>query len=237
MFLDIDNTLYDYESSLAEHVEALRREYATLSGFTREEFHARYWEGYARVPDAEKHDLLRASVDRYRERIWGEALAGIEEAPPAAAIARRFGELRDAALPPSPGLYDFLASARGRLDVGIISNGPGDLQRRKLRALGVHGRVRDDLVFISHEVGWDKPDARIFRRALERADVPADAALMVGDDPLNDHGAKAVGMRFALFHGKSGDPPPCATSPDRVVRTFHELAAWLGLRDSDARSR
>lgn len=228
VFLDIDNTLYDYESSVAEHVEVLRREFG-LDRFTPREFEDLYWKGNERVPEAEKHDLLHRDVDAYRERVWQEVLAAADGPVPAVAeIARRFSELRDTRLPPHAGMVDFVKAARGRRRVGIISNGPGGLQRRKLRALGVDALVDPDLVFISREVGWDKPDERIFRRALQAAAVDAAACLMVGDDPVNDHGSKAVGMRFALFQGKPLDPPACATPPDHVVRGFRDLAVLLG---------
>lgn len=46
------------------------------------------------------------------------------------------------------------------------------------------------------DVGYAKPDPRIFRAALERLAVPASAAVYVGDDSQVDiAGARAVGMR------------------------------------------
>lgn len=228
VFLDIDNTLYDYEESVREHVEVLRGEFG-LDRFTPQEFVDLYWKGNDRVPEAEKMDLLRRDVAAYRRRVWEEVLACAGgDCPPAAEISRRFAELRDTRLPPHPGMLDFVGAVRRSRRVGIISNGPGHLQRRKLAALKVEPLVEPGLVFISHEVGWDKPDERIFRRALAAAAVDPHACLMVGDDPVNDHGAKAVGMRFALFQGKPADPPACATPPDHVVRTWRELATLFG---------
>ena len=79
-----------------------------------------------------------------------------------------------------------------RYRLGIISNFDGRL-RRILRDLGIAEFF--DPVIISSEVGAEKPDAWIFKQALEHAAVAPEAALHVGDDPVRDwEGAAAVGL-------------------------------------------
>ena len=53
-------------------------------------------------------------------------------------------------------------------------------------------------VVLSSEEGADKPDPRIFRRALGQMDARPAETLHVGDEPAKDGGAEAVGMR--VFH-------------------------------------
>ncbi|MBA3387392.1 MAG: HAD-IA family hydrolase, partial [Chthoniobacterales bacterium] len=51
-------------------------------------------------------------------------------------------------------------------------------------------------IIISSEVGADKPDSFIFKRALDLAGVDATQALHVGDDPVHDwQGAAAAGLQ------------------------------------------
>ena len=58
--------------------------------------------------------------------------------------------------------------------VGIVTNGPPDLQREKLTATGLLSHV--DEVAISGELGWGKPDAAILESILDRLRVePTDA--------------------------------------------------------------
>ncbi len=52
-----------------------------------------------------------------------------------------------------------------------------------------------DAVLISSEVGADKPDPRIFARALQTLGVTASETWHVGDDPKRDWGAEALGLR------------------------------------------
>ncbi len=51
-------------------------------------------------------------------------------------------------------------------------------------------------VVTSAAVGAPKPDPAIFRTALERLGVAASRSLHVGDEPVDEEGARAAGMRF-----------------------------------------
>lgn len=92
-----------------------------------------------------------------------------------------------------PEVVETLERLRARHRLAVISNFDGRL-RAILEQLGV-SKYFESLV-ISSEVGADKPDALIFRRALELNRVAAPEALHVGDDPVRDwEGAAAAGIR------------------------------------------
>jgi putative hydrolase of the HAD superfamily len=58
---------------------------------------------------------------------------------------------------------------------------------------------RVDTTVFSYELGFRKPDPRIYQRALASVDVPAAEAIFVGDGGSNEHaGARAVGMSTVL---------------------------------------
>lgn len=79
----------------------------------------------------------------------------------------------------------------------IVSNADADVT-----ALCTHLAFADrvDLIVTSALVGWEKPDARTFRAALDPLGVAAAAALHVGDQPRSDVvGALGVGMRAVLL--------------------------------------
>ena len=103
--------------------------------------------------------------------------------------------------------------AIGRLvPLGLVTNGASDLQRRKLRALGIEEIFA--VVAISGEVGAAKPDGRIFLQALDRLGVAPTDSWHVGDSLARDvGGARAAGMQ-AVWLNRTGlqrtaaDPPP-----------------------------
>jgi len=93
-----------------------------------------------------------------------------------------------------PDVRDTLDALRGQgLKLGVVSNWDHRLPEL-LESLGL-APLFDALVY-SSDVGVEKPDPRIFESALRRLDLPAGAALHVGDGRLEDvEGAQAVGMR------------------------------------------
>ena len=83
------------------------------------------------------------------------------------------------------------------LVVGVISNSNGSV-RSILEATGLAPHL--DFVIDSAVVGVEKPDPRIFRLALERAGVPAGAAVYVGDlYSIDVLGARRAGLDAVLL--------------------------------------
>jgi putative hydrolase of the HAD superfamily len=85
-----------------------------------------------------------------------------------------------------------LEKLRLRFQLAVISNFDGRL-RFILWHLGIAKYF--DHVFVSSELGADKPDPEIFRRALKLIHLSPDQILHVGDDPERDWEAgKAAGL-------------------------------------------
>jgi putative hydrolase of the HAD superfamily len=82
-----------------------------------------------------------------------------------------------------PEVIDVLEKLRPRLQLAVISNFDGRL-RMILEQLGISKFFTH--VFLSSEIGADKPDPQIFRCALKFIDLSADQVLHVGDDPGRD---------------------------------------------------
>jgi putative hydrolase of the HAD superfamily len=98
-----------------------------------------------------------------------------------------------------PGVWDLypeatevLEALHGRFELAVISNFDGRL-RMILEHLGVSKFFAH--IFLSSELGADKPDPEIYRRGLGLNGVQPNEALHVGDDPERDwKGATAAGL-------------------------------------------
>jgi putative hydrolase of the HAD superfamily len=84
---------------------------------------------------------------------------------------------------------EVLEQLRPRFQLAVISNFDGRL-RFILQNLGISKYFLH--VFISSELGADKPDPEIFRRAVTMMHLNADEVLHVGDDPERDWKAAAA---------------------------------------------
>ena len=91
-----------------------------------------------------------------------------------------------------PEVLDVLKQLLERFQLAVISNFDGRL-RLILQNLGISKYFAH--VFISSELGADKPDPEIFRRALKLMHLNAKEVLHVGDDPERDwKAAKEAGL-------------------------------------------
>ncbi len=98
-----------------------------------------------------------------------------------------------------------LRRVRERMPVGLVSNYPCSASlRRSLRKNGLEGLF--DPVVISGDVGYVKPHASVFRKALDALPAPPHRVLFVGDRWDADMvGAAAVGMRTCHQVGYTSD--------------------------------
>ena len=115
--------------------------------------------------------------------------------------------------PEVPGVLDEL---RPRFQLAVISNFDGRL-RFILQHLGITKYFTD--VFISSELGADKPDPEIYRRALKLIHLSPEEVLHVGDDTERDwKAAKTAGLSVFRL--------------DRPRNSLRDLLNWVG-RDSN----
>jgi putative hydrolase of the HAD superfamily len=92
-----------------------------------------------------------------------------------------------------PEVIEVLETLRPRFDLAVISNFDGRL-RMIFEHLGVSRFFAH--VFLSSELGADKPDPEIYRRALKLSGVAPNETLHVGDDPVRDWEARTAGLNI-----------------------------------------
>ena len=93
-----------------------------------------------------------------------------------------------------------------------------------------------DMVAVSVEIGWAKPDPRAFTHAIDRMGLAPEQVLYVGDDLVNDmQGAKAFGMQTAWLPRqgqREGDP-----SIDVTLTELADLVDLLGTVAREVQNR
>jgi putative hydrolase of the HAD superfamily len=112
-----------------------------------------------------------------------------------------------------PEVIDVLEELHPQFQLAVISNFDGRL-RFILAHLGISKYFGH--VFISSELGADKPDPELFRRALKFIDLKPNEILHVGDDSERDwKAASAAGLSIFRLH--------------RQTNSLHDLVSYLKL--------
>ncbi len=216
LLFDLDSTLLDdreLQTAIVRTCSTIAAAKAGLDAVRLLEANREAWQAY--WPGVEDEwalgflDGATVSTEAWRRTL--SACGCVDESLVTLAIEAHSRHARDAYR-----LYEdalnVLSRLKGRLPLGVITNGAADTQREKLRWLDIERHF--GVIAISGEVGVAKPDAAIFRVALEQLAIAADSAWHVGDSLQTDvAGAKSAGLTAVWLnrHGierKTGDPEP-----------------------------
>jgi putative hydrolase of the HAD superfamily len=216
VLFDLDDTLCDYAGARAYRLRlAFTTALAAGCGNAEIDLDALIAESIAIHPHGTDH--FRELLGRYGV----ESLDAIAEAQDWYQTNRFLG-LR--LYPDALETLNLARTAGADRRVGLITNGPADLQREKIRLLDLARYV--DFALISGEIGVAKPDPAIFHEALRLGGVVAEEALFVGDSPEFDiAGARAAGIRSVWVNrtGHAWAEPGCG--PDHEITELSSLGA------------
>jgi HAD superfamily hydrolase (TIGR01509 family) len=174
-------------------------------------------------------ELIRTSDDNSRWKLYFETIfrfCGVTDLPVVRAVLEELQAIHRVnnlweIVPPD--VAPALEALRGRFRLSVISNANGTV-REKLRRVGLLGYF--ETVLDSHEEGVEKPDPRIFRKALERTGAQAGQSLYIGDMyHIDVAGARAAGMEVVLLD-------PADLHRDKPVRRIAGLAALASSIDA-----
>lgn len=227
VFIDLDDTLWDFSANSLDTLRELYTEYVYLSEIFNSfdnfsdvyhEINDRMWMLFQRgVIDSD-------TVKRRRFELLLEPVLGSSEAVKRAAILQheylwRLGNKTRIV----EGAIDLLRWLSKRYLIGVLSNGFREVQYRKLYGGELWRYVQR--MIISDEVGVSKPDARVFRYAEQATGATAETTLMIGDNAEADiRGAVAAGWKAIYFDRKSKGNAPQGVS---VITSLSEIPRLL----------
>jgi len=149
---------------------------------------------------------------------------GLRNLALAHALGDAFSRARSERMQFFPGARETLRELRARGHrLGLLTNGGALIQREKIERFALAPLF--DVVLVEGELGFGKPDARVFARALRALGADARDSLMTGNDLHADIlGARNAGVRSTwVDHAGAGVPERAPAQPDRVVASIAEL--------------
>jgi putative hydrolase of the HAD superfamily len=175
---------------------------------------------------------LRDWVTAYRNRSWTGALYdfGIDDHALAAELAEFFVVDRNRRHVVFPEAERVLRDLKRNFRLALITNGAPDIQGNKIRGSNLGGFF--DTVIISGDIGFGKPDPRIFQLALERLGVAAHEAVMIGDSLGRDiAGARDAGIRTIWINRFNKALSESHPIPDFQLTDLRDLPTLLARLD------
>lgn len=119
------------------------------------------------------------------------------------------------------GAIETLEALAEHYRLGVVSDGQGAFVRAELRELGISRYF--DVVVVAGDLGYRKPDPRLFRHAIEQMGTDSTASVYVGTDPERDARASdAIGMHPVLV-GYRSVPEELVGVPVRPVRELSHV--------------
>lgn len=216
---DVDGTLLDFIAAEKAAVQTLFREFG-LGECTDEmverysSINKEYWERLERGELSKPEILVRRFADFF-------ASEGLD-----ASKAPEFNEQYQVRLGDTvvfcDDSYELLSSLRGRVKQYAVSNGTVVAQTRKLRRSGFDRLL--DGVFLSEELGYEKPATEFFDRVFAAIGEPdRERVLIVGDSLTSDiTGGNRAGIRTCWYNPK-GEPNLTAAHADYEIRDLHGI--------------
>ena len=220
LFLDLDDTILDFHK--AEDI-AIRKAFLSLGIQPTEETIARYKViNHEHWLQLEKGILTRDEVVVKRfEQLFAEIHKNIDPNKAAKAYEVELSKCHDY----MPGAEDTVKhKLYGKYDLYLASNGTPFVQHERLKGAELYPYFKD--IFVSEEIGYNKPDPMYFRKCFARIENfdPA-SCLMVGDSLSSDiQGGINAGIKTCLVHPNG---PTTDSRPDYTIAYLRDLPALL----------
>jgi putative hydrolase of the HAD superfamily len=176
--------------------------------------------------DPERHRLGRLDMKAARRHVVALGLerAGVADNRLGDSIAVAYSRYRDSRIALLPGAVDTVRWFKSiGCSLALLTNGSRRMQRLKIERFELERLF--DVILVEGEVGFGKPDRRIYELALTQLrQSPADT-WMVGDNLEWDVAAPQQLGIYGIWVDASGKglPPGSSMRPDRIIRTITEL--------------
>jgi len=230
VLLDLDDTILHFSAEQPDFWAMALREVLAQAGGS-DDARAEQWRQAIEVHSDEfwsepgRAAWGRQHMYEARRRIARSALTplGVGECQ-ADAVGVFMTDCKERHVRPFDGAVDKLERLRqAGHRLALLTNGSSRFQRRKLERFGLSDFF--EVVLVEGELGFGKPDERVFRLALQHLGARPEDCCMVGDNLRADvGGAQGVGIA-GIWNDvyARGLPADSGVVPKRIIRRVTEL--------------
>lgn len=199
ILIDLDDTLWDFKANSKVAMQEIFNDYELIKYYDSfESFYATYtaknhqlWEQYAKGEITK--DYL--SLERF---LYPLRIVGCENPELAKTLGNDFLHRTTMQTQLVDGAIELLDYLKNKYTLSIVSNGFVEVQYIKLRRSGLLPYFTH--IFLSEEIGYQKPDIRFFQAVLAKIDAKSSECLLIGDNLQTDiQGAKNANINAILY--------------------------------------
>lgn len=225
ILFDLDNTLFPFDEYWSQATtETFFKSYLTKH-LPYHEFltHYKYFDHHLWL----LHQERKITLDELRQKRLIETLKrfdiniGKKEAND---YFHLFFERLLMKIKPNPDINAFLKELKSTYNIGIITNGKIKEQTLKIEKLRLNEVFQSNQIFISEEIGFEKPQVEAFHIPLSSYKTAPEQALFIGDSWNNDiKGAISAGMSAIWINLKGERTTSIQHKPLKTVEDILEL--------------
>lgn len=201
LIFDLDRTLWDFDKAAHETLSDLFALYVQAhTHYSFQHFYDRYREINSNLWDQyRRHEIPKEALRVKRFSLTLEEM-GLDRPWIANQLADMYVQViaeKSYLFPHALETLEYLLT-KG-YTMAVMTNGFKEVQYHKIERCSLEKYFPH--LFISEEIGFNKPDIRIFSHALKKMNVSPDQALMIGDDyEVDIVGAAAAGIDQVFFN-------------------------------------
>ena len=221
LLFDADNTLFDFDRAEERALRATLEFFGyPLDSDTRELYRTINRVLWRRLDLGE---ISREALVVERFALFDRAMGGSRDA---AALNRFYLDRLSEGAELLPGAEALCRSLAPRATLALVTNGVARAQRGRLARSALNGLF--PYVFISEEVGWQKPQREFFSHVCSAMAIrDRRRAVVIGDNLISDvQGGLQSGLD-AVWFNPNGLPNPTQVRPTWEARSFSALEDYL----------
>jgi putative hydrolase of the HAD superfamily len=244
VFFDLDDTLCAYwEASKKALIDTF--EAHTLPGRSASEMMTTWADAFRDfVPTLKKTGwyetyLKNGEVTRTEQMRLMLRRFGLEDDAMAQRLSDSYGKKRNDNLALFDESMEVLESLFQRFPLGLVTNGPADVQREEIETLGIGHFFKH--VYIEGEMGRGKPLPEVFEQIRQDVGFQPHEILFVGNSYHHDVKPGIAAGWHTIWVRKESDVPPSSSAaipeqlsleepqPDAIVEDLRDVLAILGV--------
>jgi FMN phosphatase YigB (HAD superfamily) len=197
VLLDIDNTIYHYESCHKLALNSLLKELSKLINLPLEPIKHEFLKARKKVNKALYGTASSHSRFLYIQ-LTLEKILGFSDFYNTIKLEKLYWEIFLKKMELNVDAKKFILKCNEKnIPICCLTDLTAEIQFKKLLKLNLENRIK--YIVTSEEVGIEKPNKKMFEKALEKLNIKANQVIMIGDStPKDIFGGEALGIKSFL---------------------------------------